>query len=118
MFTRKIVGRQRELARIAELIASPEPAFVAVYGRRRIGKTFLIRQGFKDSIALELTGMRDGNLGEQLHNFTLALSKASHGKFPTDGHPNSWQVAFQQLILWCETFPKNKKYVSTCAQVN
>ncbi len=111
MVSREIVGRQRELARIAELKASREPAFVAVYGRRRIGKTFLIRKGFKDSLALEMTGMRDGNLTEQLQNFTLALSKASQGRFPIDGQPKSWQVAFQQLVRWCETLPQNKKYV-------
>ncbi|MEQ1829021.1 MAG: ATP-binding protein [Pirellula sp.] len=111
MVNYEIVGRQRELARIAELKTASKPAFVAVYGRRRIGKTFLIRQGFKDLLALELTGMKDGTLIEQLRNFTLALAKASHGKFPSEGHPKSWQAAFEQLIQWCETLPKNRKYV-------
>jgi uncharacterized protein len=110
MFNRRVVGRHRELARIAEIKASREPVFLAVYGRRRIGKTFLIRHGFQGSIALELTGMRGGRLGEQLQNFVLALSQASKGKFPVDGHPKSWQSAFQQLTRWCETFPQDKKY--------
>lgn len=111
MEKQEIVGRQCELARIAELKLSNAPAFVAVYGRRRIGKTFLIRQGFRRMIALELTGLKDGRLNEQLHNFTLALAKASRGKYPTDGQPQSWQSAFEQLTTWCETLPKEQKYV-------
>ncbi|MBL8889169.1 MAG: AAA family ATPase [Planctomycetaceae bacterium] len=111
MASQQIVGRQRELARIAELKAAKKPAFVAVYGRRRIGKTFLIRHAFSDQLALELVGMKDGLLSEQLHNFTLALTKASQGKFPAEETPKSWRAAFEQLRNWCETLPKNKQYV-------
>ena len=111
MQNRPICGRKRELKRFHDIRTADEPAFVAVYGRRRVGKTFLVRQAFHDTLVFELTGMRDGTLTEQLANFTLALSRASAGAFPVEGVPASWQAAFRELSQWCETLPRNQKYV-------
>ena len=41
-----LIGRQREKAKFAEIMESDQPAFVAIYGRRRVGKTFLIKEFF------------------------------------------------------------------------
>lgn len=52
----KIIGRETEQRRLMEASRSKEPELVALYGRRRVGKTFLVRELFRDSIAFELTG--------------------------------------------------------------
>ena len=52
-----IVGRNNEIAELERLYNSGKPEFVAVYGRRRVGKTFLIKQVFKDRICFQHTGV-------------------------------------------------------------
>ncbi len=47
---KKIVGRKKELQLLKEIEKSKEPEFVAVYGRRRVGKTFLISEFFCDTL--------------------------------------------------------------------
>ena len=44
----KIIGRKEELQELQRLYESDRPEFVAVYGRRRVGKTFLVREMFRD----------------------------------------------------------------------
>ena len=56
-----IVGRHQELDRFEKYYNSGKAEFIAVYGRRRVGKTFLIRQRFKDEFAFE-DKYRDGYL--------------------------------------------------------
>ena len=66
----KIIGRKPEQEALSRLYASGEAEFLALYGRRRVGKTFLIRNTFADAhLYFELTGQRESSLGEQLDNF-------------------------------------------------
>ena len=44
----EIIGRTKEIAQFKELVNSKQSEFVAVYGRRRVGKTFLIREFFQN----------------------------------------------------------------------
>lgn len=104
------VGRYREIERFRRLLKSNESEFIGVYGRRRVGKTQLIREATKGALALEFTGTQGGSLSEQLENFAIELGRASSGKFPQGGVPKSWQEAFRQLAEWCETLPKKKKF--------
>ena len=108
---RRLVGRHSELGTLQRILDSKEPAFVAVYGRRRVGKTFLIREGLKTNLRFELTGTKDGSTADQLENFSLNLAKASKGKFPAKGVPKSWREAFSELEQWLETLPSNQKHV-------
>jgi AAA+ ATPase superfamily predicted ATPase len=97
-----IAGRQDETAILKSVLASDEAEFIAVYGRRRIGKTYLIKTFFHDMIRFEITGMFDASLHEQLTNFAHALGKASGtGIIPQT--PASWQEAFFQLESWLES---------------
>ena len=68
-----IVGRKKELAQIERYYHSGKAEFVAVYGRRRVGKTFLIRQYFKNRFAFDMTGVMEGTKSEQMTAFHLAL---------------------------------------------
>ncbi len=111
MESHPLIGRRREIHQFREILASRDPAFVAVYGRRRVGKTFLVREATKEALVFELTGMRDGSLREQLENFSLALGRASSGTFPARGMPKSWREALRELENWCESLPPEKKYL-------
>ena len=103
------VGRLPELRLFGEIIAESAPALVAIYGRRRVGKTFLVRRAAAEALKFELTGIKDANLREQLENFGAALAAASGGKFTAV--PKSWIEAFDQLAEWFGTLPGDRKHV-------
>ncbi|MDR0817355.1 MAG: ATP-binding protein [Clostridiales Family XIII bacterium] len=89
-----MIGRQEERAELLSLAASDDPHFIVVYGRRRVGKTYLVRETFGDSFTFQFTGIAGSNLKEQLTAFVKALSH--YGK--TDmGEVNDWFDAFHEL---------------------
>jgi len=71
----QIFGRQPEIALLDAVFTSSRAEFIALYGRRRVGKTYLIRQYFKDrgTLYFEFTGQKDATLPVQLHDFKEAL---------------------------------------------
>ncbi len=89
-----LIGRQQEKEILDRLLGSGEAEFLALYGRRRVGKTFLIREHFKKQLVFELTGLKDGVMKDQLANFHGELTR--RGVKSADV-PATWQVAFQQL---------------------
>ena len=66
-----IIGRERERADLEHLIASGKSEFVAVYGRRRIGKTFLIRETCRYQFAFEHTGLKNTLSDENGHDVAV-----------------------------------------------
>ena len=90
----RIIGRQTEMKALAHVAASPRPEFIAVYGRRRVGKTYLIREFFRDEFCFAFTGRSKATTEEQLAYFADAVKK--HASVP-DPTPQSWREAF--LIL-------------------
>lgn len=107
--TKKIIGRKRELRLLKEIEKSKEAEFVAVYGRRRVGKTFLIREFFsKKGIYFESTGTKDAPMLNQLANFALSLSKTfAEGRVLKT--PSTWEEAFFLLTQELQRVPKSKK---------
>lgn len=69
----KIVGRHQELNLLSQYFHSGKAEFIAMYGRRRVGKTFLIRQYFKNQFSFDMTGVLEGNKHEQMTAFHMAL---------------------------------------------
>lgn len=104
----KIIGRKTETKKLDGLLKSREAEFLAIYGRRRIGKTFLIEQHFKKQLCFQLVGQKDGTLKEQLGNFKQALGKYSRRK---RNCPASWHEAFQQLEAHLGTLSGKGKHV-------
>ena len=70
-----LVGRKAETKQLESIMASKEAEFVVVYGRRRVGKTFLVNTFFHDDYAFKLTGLAKNSKREQLANFTAALNR-------------------------------------------
>ena len=105
---RNIIGRKQEISRLQELYKSNKPEFVAVFGRRRVGKTYLVREMFEKKFVFDLTGLAKGNMQKQLVNFSYALQQVSEQEFPV---PNSWFEAFEQLISYLKTSNKKRKVI-------
>ncbi|MGC9451952.1 MAG: AAA family ATPase [Oceanipulchritudo sp.] len=91
-----LIGRNDEKGKLGKALASAEAEFVAIYGRRRVGKTFLVREFFGEAIRFELTGMHGVSMREQLANFASALARAK-GLEEKLQPPATWQEAFAQL---------------------
>lgn len=96
----KIIGRKKEIKELEDILCSNKAEFVVIYGRRRVGKTFLVREFFKNKFAFQHTGLspfelsEENILNEQLNSFAMTLSR--FGK--TDGkRPSSWLEAFEML---------------------
>lgn len=104
------VGREKEKAILQEALNSREAEMVAVIGRRRVGKTYLIKETFKDKILFEVTGLQAAPLKEQLENFAYSLTKQSKSSLPV-ATPSSWLRAFMLLIDYLEGFEYEEKKV-------
>ncbi len=91
-----IIGRKAEIKILQETLVSQEAEMVAVFGRRRIGKTFLISTVYEKEIAFELSGTQGGSLKQQLKNFRdeLSIKYNTPHKMET---PEDWLAAFQLL---------------------
>lgn len=89
-----MIGRNQEIESLEWDMAKKESQFVAIYGRRRVGKTYLVRQYFKDSFAFYHTGQQNGNLKDQLMAFRDSLVKYGYKDCPA---LTSWREAFSCL---------------------
>ena len=89
-----ITGRKKEQKELKGLLKSGQSEFVAVYGRRRIGKTFLIRETFNYKFTFQHIGILDASLSEQLKEFRQSLKSYGLEKCPM---PRTWNDAFHLL---------------------
>lgn len=88
-----IIGREKEKAEMKKYISSEQSEFIAIYGRRRIGKTFLVKELLEGQFTFRMTGKENARLGDQLLNFSYALADFFHD----DRVPRSWTEAFRLL---------------------
>lgn len=92
-----IIGRQKEIEVLNSLMESPSAEFLAVYGRRRVGKTYLIHQYFqKKGIYFELTGRKNATRNLQLNNFAQVYADVFNQGIK-ESTPTDWDDAFYQL---------------------
>jgi len=107
----RISGRRRELRTLAGLLESSRPEFLALYGRRRVGKTFLVRQFFSDRARMfEVTGRHNGTMADNLRVFAEALSDSFHGGAGA-AVPATWHDAFRALRRELERRRRSRKKV-------
>lgn len=81
---------------------SERSEFVVVYGRRRIGKTFLVRRFFKDNYAFSFVGKHEMGREQQLAEFAKELMRYSHSTFVPQ--LKNWTEAFDALQRLLETY--------------
>lgn len=92
-----LIGREKEIKLLDNIMNSASAEFIAVYGRRRIGKTYLIHHYFKNKgFYFELTGRKDASKSIQLKNFTQVYADVFNQGIKTPV-PTDWDDAFYQL---------------------
>ncbi len=105
----KFIGREQELKWMQGILNSPKSEFVAVYGRRRVGKTLLIRAAAHDKFCFFITGLYERPKSEQLTNFAIAQQRYFHSENFTVR--SNWPLAFYDLSRNIESLPKGKKII-------
>jgi AAA+ ATPase superfamily predicted ATPase len=107
-----MIGRKKEIAIFEKAYVSPKPELIAVIGRRRVGKTYLIRNFFADKIDFEMVGLKTGNMEQQLRNFSYSLRDAKDSNHSVENPPRDWLEAFYLLRKYLESLSdKNRKKV-------
>ncbi|MDR2844215.1 MAG: ATP-binding protein, partial [Candidatus Symbiothrix sp.] len=104
----QIIGRRSEIKQLNELYHSGKPEFVAICGRRRVGKTFLIRNLFAKNLTFDMAGLANAKTKEQLINFNLTLSRCFKQQLPL---ATNWLEAFEQLIVQLNSSQKKRKLI-------
>lgn len=102
------VAREQEVQLLRSTIDDEYSQFVAVYGRRRVGKTLLVRESFQYQFTFQHAGLADGGLRDQLYAFSESLRDAGMRDF---SQPKSWLEAFSLLKELIRMAPDGKKVV-------
>ena len=103
-----MIGREAEIGQLRDAQNSEYSEFVAVYGRRRIGKTFLINETFNYKFAFHAAGVEGASRRVQLDQFRLSLKRQGRIECP---RLNSWAEAFYELELLLDGMGSGKKVV-------
>ena len=103
-----IIGREKEQQRLLELLEKEESQFCVVYGRHRVGKTFLIRETFVNRFAFQHTGLANASKNDQLAQFKESLRAAG---MIVRRKPKTWYEAFSLLQEHLASLPAGKKVV-------
>ncbi|MCQ2343579.1 MAG: ATP-binding protein [Paludibacteraceae bacterium] len=103
-----LIGRDKEQQILLSALEADESQLIAVYGRRRVGKTFLIRQTYKNKFAFQHSGLSKGNTKEQINEFCESLRQYGLKNFV---EPKNWSEAFHLLQRLLAKKPKGKKII-------
>lgn len=108
----KIIGRVEEQQILDQILKSKRAEFLALYGRRRVGKTFLIRNFFEQSadVFFHITGIQKGTMEEQLRQFAIQIGITFYNGV-TLAPSKSWFDAFDNIRKAIEQIPISKKVV-------
>ncbi|MBQ7494181.1 MAG: AAA family ATPase [Bacteroidaceae bacterium] len=103
-----IIGREKEQRELLSLLEKEDAQFCAVYGRRRVGKTYLIRETFNYQFCFHHTGIAKGTLRQQLTAFRNSLVTAGMDRCAI---PKTWIEAFELLKQLITHAPAGKKVI-------
>jgi AAA+ ATPase superfamily predicted ATPase len=104
----KIIGRELELAFLDEILETKSADLMTITGRRRVGKTFLVKSYFHSNIDFELTGILNASMKQQLQNFSYSLNKNTTR---INKYPENWLEAFRLLFKKLEKNKSSKKKI-------
>ena len=102
-----IIGRKQEIEKLENYVSSRKSEFIAIYGRRRVGKTFLVKELFENRFAFRVTGKDNVTTKEQLTSFSFALND----QLGIESVANSWSEAFRLLQKALEKKPEGTKII-------
>jgi len=107
-----IIGRKAEQKILLNVMQSTAAEFVVVYGRRRIGKTYLIEQFFlkHDCLFFRVTGIQNGKIKDQLREFAKGIGLSFY-QGASIAQPDSWMNAFEELTKAIENVKSKKKII-------
>ncbi|MDO6435660.1 ATP-binding protein [Flavitalea sp. BT771] len=105
-----IAGRINEQQLLQQLLREDRSEFLAMYGRRRVGKTFLIRNVYQKEMVFQMTGIADASSDQQLSNFFSALQFADPNN-SNETRPADWFKAFEMLRSFLQKSTARKKVV-------
>lgn len=103
-----MVGRKKEMEMLLNAYESPQSELVAIYGRRRVGKTYLVNEVFGRHFAFHHSGLKKGGLRQQLKQFQLSLRQQGYWDCP---NLKDWQEAFFELGNFLSAMPEGRKVV-------
>lgn len=103
-----MIGRKQEIELLEQAYHSNRSEFIAIYGRRRVGKTFLVRQLFADKFAFTYSGMPNVSTKVQLYNFYRELQAQG---CKAHSAPKNWTDAFFMLRELVASKPEGKKVI-------
>ena len=103
-----LIGREKECRLLQGALTEEYSQFIAVYGRRRVGKTFLIREAFDYTFGFQFTGAANTSSRKQLARFRRALKEQGQSEIP---ELTNWGEAFDQLKMFINNLPAGKKVV-------
>ena len=103
-----LIARENELEILHSAATDEKSHFIAVYGRRRVGKTFLIREAFGYRFTFQHAGLSSGGLKEQIFAFKSSIEEA--GGIPSD-NPKNWLEAFEDLKDLIRDSSESKKVI-------
>ena len=107
--TDKLIGRGRECEELKWAMDSHRSELIVLYGRRRVGKTFLVRRFFNDTYCFHYVGAHNQKKAMQLQNFREALVRySSYNDIPS---LQNWHDAFVQLEKYLESCSEKRKVV-------
>jgi uncharacterized protein len=106
----QLAGRDDEIHILEKQLTLTESSFVAMYGRRRIGKTYLIRQVYAKQIIFDCSGLHEKNTTQQLENFYLTINSIFK-RNEKNAMPTTWLQAFNQLKQYISSIKNDKKKV-------
>jgi AAA+ ATPase superfamily predicted ATPase len=107
----KIHGREQESKLLEKRLHVKEAQLIAMYGRRRIGKTHLIREFYRDKgLYIQFTGVQDAHESEQLAHFHDELGSIFNA-LASQAAPTSWREAFKRLVDSLKPIVENQRVI-------
>jgi len=104
----RIVGRENEIAKLDRCMEASSSQLIIVYGRRRVGKTFLINEYYDNSFAFKITGAYKKTKRFQLESFNEELVRKTGLERDI---PSDWREAFRRLREYLESLPIECKHI-------
>ena len=99
------IGRTKEKKILEAAVKSNNAELIAVYGRRRVGKTFLIKKVCSKHIKFSFTGINNASKSEQLEHFSIVMQETLQQPIAL-GIPTSWLQAFAVLKSYLNYFSR------------